>query len=59
MVIQKMAGDQSKARQLFTESLDQSKSIGLNEGIHNAERAISNLGRGPAQVSSLLPESQP
>lgn len=39
-----MAGDSNSARRLFVESLDQSKSIGLEEGIQNAERAIRELG---------------
>lgn len=44
-MIREMSGDQTKARELFTQSLDQSRIIGLHEGIENAEKAIHELGR--------------
>jgi hypothetical protein len=39
--------------------LGQSKAIGLREGIMNAEKAIQDIGRTTATVSSLLPDDIP
>ncbi|KAF6745038.1 hypothetical protein DFP72DRAFT_1051606 [Ephemerocybe angulata] len=47
-MIREMSGDQTKARELFTQSLDQSRIIGLPEGVEDAEKAIHELGRKPA-----------
>ncbi|KAF6764148.1 hypothetical protein DFP72DRAFT_415123 [Ephemerocybe angulata] len=54
-LIRELSGDQSKARELFVESLDQSKAIGFREGIKNAEKAIRVVGQEPVTISSLLP----
>ncbi|EAU89267.1 hypothetical protein CC1G_03532 [Coprinopsis cinerea okayama7 len=43
-VLRELNGEQSNARTLFTQSLEESKGIGFKEGIKNAERAIRNLG---------------
>ncbi|KAJ2919874.1 hypothetical protein MD484_g568, partial [Candolleomyces efflorescens] len=55
--IRDMAGDPDSARQLFVESLDQSKSIGLEEGVQGAERAIKELASGSQPATMPLPGS--
>lgn len=49
-----MSGDKESAFQLFHDSLDQSRSIGFKDGVHNAEKAIRALQEGTiTQVTSL------
>lgn len=53
-MIRDMSGDKESAFQLFHDSLDQSRSIGFKDGVHNAEKAIRALQEGTiTQVTSL------
>ncbi|EAU88214.2 hypothetical protein CC1G_03886 [Coprinopsis cinerea okayama7 len=52
-VLREMSGDESTARQLFHESLDQSKKIGLVEGVRNAEDAITEMSLGSGAKGDL------
>ncbi|KAJ2925252.1 hypothetical protein H1R20_g11828, partial [Candolleomyces eurysporus] len=56
-MIRDMAGDSHSARQLFDKSLDQSRSIGLEEGIQSAERAIKELASGSQPATMSFPSS--
>jgi len=38
-----MAGDKPKAKEYFTSSLEQSKAIGMREGVVHAEEALRQL----------------
>lgn len=49
-----LTGDENRARQLLTESLEQSKAMGLNEGIKHANSALDALST-QAQASVVQP----
>ncbi|TFK18264.1 hypothetical protein FA15DRAFT_675406 [Coprinopsis marcescibilis] len=42
-VLKEMNGEKDEAKDLFLQSLDQSKNIGLGEGIENSEKAIQRI----------------
>ncbi|CAA7266844.1 unnamed protein product [Cyclocybe aegerita] len=48
-MISEFAGDKEKARQLLYKSLDQSKSIGMQDGISHAEEVLHTLDTGSAE----------
>ncbi|KAG6918410.1 hypothetical protein DXG01_014815 [Tephrocybe rancida] len=49
--LRRMAGDNDEAKRLFTLSLKQSRSIGLQSGIEHAEKALQELG-APADAKT-------
>ncbi|KAF8149961.1 hypothetical protein B0H34DRAFT_802091 [Crassisporium funariophilum] len=52
-MLRELSGDRGRARDLFMDSLDQSKSIGLDEGIKHAQDALSSLDSGVGRVKPL------
>ncbi|KAG6865258.1 hypothetical protein C0991_004074 [Blastosporella zonata] len=50
--LRRMSGDNAEAKRLFTLSLKQSKTIGLQSGVEHAEQALQELGDGaPADAT--------
>lgn len=50
-----MAGDSAAAKVFFTKSLDQSKTIGMREGIMEAQAALLRLDRADHKVTKAQP----
>ncbi|KJA26587.1 hypothetical protein HYPSUDRAFT_279435 [Hypholoma sublateritium FD-334 SS-4] len=51
-VVRELSGDKNRARQLLSESLEQSKAMGLDEGIKLANRALESLGVPPVETTA-------
>jgi len=53
--MREMADDRATAREYFTKSLDQSKSIGMREGIMEAQAALRRLDKADRRVTKAPP----
>lgn len=55
LILLQISQDFGKAKELFTASLEQSKAIGLEEGIEHAEDGLRSLGSDANQNTALSP----
>ena len=55
LILLQLSKDFEKAKELFTASLEQSKAIGLEEGIEHAEDGLRSLGSDTNQSTALPP----
>lgn len=55
LILLQISKDFGKAKELFTASLEQSKAIGLAEGIKHAEDGLRSLGSDANHITALPP----